>query len=138
MNSIICDNCYKVFLKRLNYLPNELKNIIFKFIPVIKLVNLNHYYYKTYHYYITCNIQSRNYQNYITDMIRKDNSLAFYNILNDIQSIENDFTRRKTYVYKKKNYKHMYDYLLFLCKNYESNNCKNLLIAQQDLKLKLT
>ena len=102
MNSIICDNCYKVFLKRLNYLPNELKNIIFKFIPVIKLVNLNHYYYKTYHYYITCNIQSRNYQNYITDMIRKDNSLAFYNILNDIQSIENDFTRRKTYVYKKK------------------------------------
>ena len=39
---------------------------------------------------------------------------------------------------KKKNFKTLYDYLLFLCKNYESNNCKNLLINQQELKFKLT
>ena len=138
MNSIICNNCYKIFLKKINSLPNELKRLIFNFIPIIKLVTINHYYYKTYHHYITYSINSRDYSNYITDIIRKDNLFVFQYILNDLQLVENDFTKRKTYVYKKKTYKHMFDYLLFLCKNYESNNCKNLLINQQELKLKLT
>lgn len=138
MNNIICNNCYKIFLKNINQLPNEVKTLIFKFISIIKLVSLNHYYYKTYHYYITYNINSRDFSNYITDIIRKDNSLAFRYILKDMMLIENNFTKRKIYVYKKKNFKHMFDYLLFLCKNYESNNCKNLLINQEELKLKLT
>tara|TARA_B100000214_G_scaffold370720_1_gene345827 strand:- start:1393 stop:1812 length:420 start_codon:yes stop_codon:yes gene_type:complete len=139
MNSIICNNCYKIFLKKLNRLPNELKRLIFKFIPTIKLVTLNHYYYDKYHYMIGITIEQREYARYINDLIRNDNSLAFQQILKEMRNIyENEFTERKRYVYKRKIFKTLYDYLLFLCKNYESNNCKNLLINQQELKLKLT
>ena len=139
MNSILCNNCYKIFLKKLNRLPNELKRLIFKFIPTIKLVGLNHYYYDKYHYMISIKIFSGEYSRYIHDLIRNDNSLAFQQILKEMRNIyENEFTERKRYVYKRKIFKTLYDYLLFLCKNYESNNCKNLLINQQELKLKLT
>lgn len=139
MNSILCNNCYKIFLKKLNRLPNELKRLIFKFIPTIKLVGLNHYYYDKYHYMISIKIFSGEYSRYIHDLIRNDNSLAFQQILKEMRNIyENEFTERKRYVYKRKIFKTLYDYLLFLCKNYESNNCKNLLITQQEFKLKLT
>ena len=75
----------------------------------------------------------------VHDLIRNDNSLAFQQILKEMRNIyENEFTERKRYVYKRKIFKTLYDYLLFLCKNYESNNCKNLLITQQEFKLKLT
>lgn len=139
MNSILCNNCYKIFLKKLNQLPNDLKNLIFNFIPTIKLVGLNHYYYNKYHYMISMKIFSGEYSRYIHDLIRNDNSLAFQQILKEMRNIyENEFTERKRYVYKRKIFKTLYDYLLFLCKNYESNNCKNLLITQQEFKLKLT
>ena len=139
MNSIICNNCYKIFLKKLNCLPNELKRLVFKFIPTTKLVTLNHYYYDKYHYMIGINIEQREYARYIHDLIRNDNSLAFQQILKEMRNIyENEFTERKRYVYKRNSFKTLYDYLLFLCKNYESNNCKNLLINQQELKFKLT
>lgn len=139
MNNIICNNCYKIFLRKINNLPSELKILIFKFISIIKLVNLNHYYYYKYHYVISINIESRDYARYIHDLIRNDNQLAFYYTLREIKTIYvNEFTERKRYVYKKNIFKTLYDYLLFLCKNYESNNCKNLLINQEELKLKLT
>lgn len=139
MNSILCNNCYKIFLKKLNKLPNEIKRLIFNFIPTIKLVGLNHYYYDKYHYMISIKIFSGEYSRYIHDLIRNDNSLAFQQILKEMRNIyENEFTERKRYVYKRKIFKTLYDYLLFLCKNYESNNCKNLLITQQEFKLKLT
>ena len=77
MNSIICNNCYKIFLKRLNSLPNELKKLIFNFIPIIKLVTINHYYYDKYHYIIGINIEQREYTRYIHDLMRNDNSFAF-------------------------------------------------------------
>lgn len=128
MNSIICDNCYKIFLKSIRNLPTEIKDLIFSFIQLYKLVNLNHYYYNTYHYVISASVCSRNYQNYVTDIIRKDNLLAFKHILDEIKYTENVFTKKKTYTYKKKAFKELNNYLLFLCKMYESTNCKNLLI----------
>lgn len=128
MNSIICDNCYKNFLKSIRNLPVEITDLIFSFIQSYKLVNLNNYYYHTYHYVISSRIYPRNYQNYVTDIIRKDNSFAFKYILGEIKYTENEFTKKKTYVYKKKTFKELNKYLLFLCKMYESTNCKNLLI----------
>jgi hypothetical protein len=139
MNSILCNNCYMKILKNITRLPVELRRIIFNFIPAIKVVNMNHYYYNKYHYAISTNIEQREYARYVHDLIRNDNSVAFQQILKEVRSIyENEFTERKRYVYKRKIFKTLYDYLLFLCKNYESNNCKNLLIDQQELKLKLT
>ena len=139
MNNIICCNCYKIFLRMIKELPSDVKEIIFQFIPKTKLVALNHYYYNKYHYTISINIEPRDYARYIHDLIRNDNGLAFYYTLKEIKTIYvNEFTERKRYVYKKNIFKTLYDYLLFLCKNYESNNCKNLLITQQEIKFKLT
>ena len=140
MNSIICDNCYKLFLKKLHQLPKELKNSIFNFIPRIKLVGLNHYYFNKYHYLISIGIEERDYSRYITDIIRNDNSIAFLQIVNEIKiNYVNEFTERNRYTYKRKTFKTLYDYLSFLCKSYESNNCLSILLNnQQELRLKLT
>jgi hypothetical protein len=102
MNSIICDNCYKIFLKTIGNLPVEIKDLIFSFIQSNKLVNLNHYYYHTYHYIISSRIYPRNYQNYVTDIIRKDNSFAFKYILGEIKYTENEFTKKKNICLQKK------------------------------------
>jgi hypothetical protein len=139
MNNIICDNCYKIFLRKIKELPPDVKNTIFQFIPKIKLLQLNHNYYKKYHFLIAVKIDDRDYQRYITDLIRKDHILSFNYLLNEIKYIySNEFLERKRYNYQKKTFKNLYDYLLFLANTYESNNCKNLLINEQELKIKLT
>ena len=139
MNNIVCDNCYKIFLRKTKELSPDVKYIIFQFIPKIKLLQLNHTYYKKYHFLIAFKINDRDYQRYIIDLIRKDHVLSFNYLLNEIKYIySNEFIERKRYNYKKKTFKNLYEYLLFLANTYESNNCKNLLINEQQFKIKLT
>ena len=136
MNNIICDNCYKIFLKKIHGLTKELRCIIFNYIDPIKLYGLNHYFYDKYHFIISSYISSRNYQNYIYDIIRKDNNLAFTYVLSELENITNEFTRTKFYYFKKKKFKNTETYLLFLCKYHESNRCKELLINHEQFKIK--
>lgn len=139
MNNIVCDNCYKVFLRKTKELPRDVKDLIFQFIPKIKLLQLNHTYYKKYHFLIAMRVDDRNYQSYLTDIIRKDHELSFNYLLNEIKYIySNNFLERKRYDYKNKRFKNLYEYLLFLTNTYESNKCRNLLINEQQFKIKLT
>jgi len=117
-------------IRNLTRIDIYLRRCIFEFIEPIKIVNLNHEYYKKYHYVISTKISSRNYINYIIDMIRKDNILAFQYIINELNT-HNDCSKllkKQRYTFKNKNYNNLYDYLLFLTKFHESNNCKNLLL----------
>ena len=125
MNNIICSNCYKIFLGKVKELPTDLKSLIFDFLPDLRKVFTNHFYYNKYHYVISLHISEYNYNNYICDVIRKDNQLAFKYILDELNYIVNDFTKTKTYFFKKKKYKNTETFLLFLCKYHESNRCEN-------------
>ena len=138
MNNIICDNCYKVFLKKINGLTEELKCVVFSYINPIKLYQLNHYFYDKYHFIISSYINSRNYQNYVYDIIRKDNDLAFKYLLNELENITNQFTTTKVFHFKKKKFKNTETFLLFLCKYHESNRCRELLINHEQFKIKQT
>ena len=138
MNNIICSNCYKIFLRKITELPNDLKLLIFAFLPSLKKVFINHYFYNKYHYVISLHVNEYNYRNYICDMIRKDNELAFKYILDELNYIVNDFTKTKTFFFKKKKYKNTESFLLFLCKYHESNRCRELLINHEQFKFKLT
>lgn len=131
MTNIMCNNCYLKMIRNLTRIHIYLRRFIFEFIEPIKVVNLNHEYYKKYHYIIATKIDERNYINYITDMIRKDNILAFQYIINELNMNKNcnQLLKKQRYTYKKKNYHCLYDYLLFLSKFHESNNCKNLLLT---------
>lgn len=99
-----------------NY-PDELKRLIFSFIPLYRHVFLNKYFYYNYHKYIKIN----NIENYIRDIIRNDNSFVFKFI------IKENFYKWK--LLKKYLYKNIicYDYLSFV--NYyiiqnKANKCQ--------------
>jgi hypothetical protein len=101
----------------IEYYPDELKRIIFSFIPIYRKVFLNTYYYYNFHKYIKIN----NTENYIRDIIRNDNSFVFKFIIKD------NFYKWK--LLKKYLYKNIicYDYLSFV--NYyiiqnKANKCQ--------------
>lgn len=100
-------------------LPNELQNIIFSYIPYSKLIFVNKNYYLAYHKYLTIN--PTYIENFIRDIIRKDNRFVFKMLL-----LENytKWTKIKKYMYKNII---CYDYVSFV--NYyiihnKSNKCK--------------
>jgi hypothetical protein len=100
-------------------LPNELKNIIFSYIPYSKLIFVNNNYYLAYHKYLPINPSYI--ENFIRDIIRKDNRFVFKMLL-----LENyiKWTKIKKYIYKNII---CYDYVSFV--NYyiiqnKSNKCK--------------
>ena len=127
MNNIICCNCVKIFLNRLREMDIHIKNNIFDYIQPIHLVCLNKGYYEKYHYLITDSISSRDFTSYIRFIIRNDHAFTFHCLINE----KNDKlkqNKKKSITFHNKSFKNVYDYMTFLCKNYESENCKNLLI----------
>lgn len=127
MNNIICCNCNKIFLNRLREIDQHIRSNIFEYIQPIHLVCLNKEYYVKYHYLITQSVSSRNYASYIRFIIRNDNMFTFGCLLNEKES-QLMHIKKKPFSFNNKNFKNIYDYMTFLCKNYESENCKNLLI----------
>jgi len=109
-------------IDKIKKLPDDIINIIKEFIPKKQLVFTNHENYKLYHKLIRVNIQ--NYENYIRDMIRRDNDFVFIRIL------EENYKRWfeiKHYRYKNMIFK---NYLYFII-NYsienESSNCRKIM-----------
>ena len=115
-----------LFLFIQKFIPCEIIKIIYDYIPLYRLVFLNKSYYFTYHHLLKIS----NYDNYIRDIIRNDNSFVFKILL-----IEKYHIWIKILRYEYKNII-CYDYISFI--NYfiienKSNNCKNEL----DIYIKL-
>ena len=68
-------------IEKINKLPNELINLIKEYIPKQKLAFTNKTNYLLYHKLIKSTI--KNYENYIRDMIRRDNDFVFNLILRE-------------------------------------------------------
>jgi hypothetical protein len=107
-------------------LPPEIIEIIFKYLRPISLVFLNKYYYNLHHPSIKlyiCNERCQ-YNSYIRDIIRRDNSFSFSYILKENLSY---WLHMHNYYYKNKAYINYLYYLLDFCCLYDSNKCKELI-----------
>jgi hypothetical protein len=113
-------------LKMINKLPQELIKIIFEYIRPIVLVTLNKSYYVIYHPSIKkylCNVKHQ-YDNYIRDIIRRDNNYVFNQVL---QENYRHWLHFHNYCYKDKIYINYLYFLLDYCMLYESNKCKQMI-----------
>jgi len=116
----------QLVLSNINNLPKELISIIFQYIRPIVLVSLNRSFYELYHPFIKqylCDVKHQ-YDNYIRDIVRRDNSFVFYQIL---QENYRNWFHFHNYYYKDKVY---INYLYFLqdyCLLYESNKCRQMI-----------
>ena len=107
-------------IDKINKLPYEIIDIIKEYIPKQKLAFTNKSNYLLYHNSLKRNI--KNYDNYIRDMIRRDNEFVFKLIVSE--------NYKKWYEIKQYRYKNMVftNYLYFAinyCIEHDSNNCRN-------------
>lgn len=113
------------FYDRLNVMPQDVKNIIYNYIPKIALTFLNKSNYNENHKIVRNYINKKHLENYIRKIVRQDNSFVFNKILNE--NLEK-WLNIKNYYHKDCIYA---NYLIFLnsyCIDYESFNCKKLIV----------
>ena len=116
----------QLILSSVNKLPEELISIIFEYIRPVVIVTLNRSYYKLFHpsikYYL-CNVKHQ-YDNYIRDIVRRDNSFVFYQVL---QENYRHWLHYQNYYYKEKMYINYLYFLMDYCLVYDSNKCRQII-----------
>jgi hypothetical protein len=116
----------QLILSNINKLPKELISTIFEYIRPVALVSLNRSYYALYHpsikHYL-CNIKHQ-YDNYVRDIIRRDSSFVFSQVL---QENYRHWLHFHNYYYKEKMYINYLYFLIDYCLVYDSNKCRQLI-----------
>jgi hypothetical protein len=118
-------------IKYIKELPDDIILYILKFIPYDKLVFVNSSYYKLYHYTIKKYIPL--YDNFIRDVIRRDNEYVFEQII--FENIDL-WLKKKNYIYKHMIFNNFLYFVLNYCIEFNSNNCRNKLmnyLSKRDL-----
>jgi hypothetical protein len=110
------------FFNKILDLPYEIINIIKEFIPKINLIFTSKENYISYHSLIKKNI--KNYENYIRDMVRRDNDFVFTFILKENYNI---WVNIKQYKYKNMIFKNYFYFLINYCIENDCNNCRNVI-----------
>jgi hypothetical protein len=111
-------------IAKINTLPVEMVMLIKSFLPKTSLIFLNNYYYNKYHYLIKKIISKNTFENYIRDIIRRDNEFVFSRILNDFQK---SISKIKNYIYKNIMYKNYFYFLTDYCIKNDSTKCRTVL-----------
>ena len=106
------------FLKKIYNLPDDIIMIIKDYIPKKYLIFISKENYISYH--SLTKIMIKNYENYIRDMIRRDNDFVFQFIIEENYKIWYDI---KQYKYKNMIFK---NYLYFLINYCIENDCNNI------------
>ena len=107
----------------INQLPNELQNLIHDFVQKKDFVLTNRENYKLYHSEIT--IPKKNYDNYIRDIIKRDNDFVFKTIiLEDYYK----WVNIKNITYKNIIFKNYVYFIINFCIENESNKCQEILL----------
>jgi hypothetical protein len=104
-------------------LPQEIINLIQTYIPVKYLVFVNKTFYHLYHYRLKPFIPL--YDNYIRDIIRRDNSFVYREIL--CENFEKWLLLKK-YYYKNMVFNNYVYFVLHYCIENNSDRCREILI----------
>jgi hypothetical protein len=110
-------------LRRTNRLPFELVDIIQSYVNPIAFVFTNKTNYVKYHSCIKpIIIKAKKFENYIRDIVRRDNAFVFDYILKE--NCLKWFHDYKYYVYQNITYKNYIYFLLDFCIEHDSNKCR--------------
>lgn len=114
----------KNLVENINILSQDLIMYIKEFIPKKQLVFTNRENYNLYHIFLKQSIQ--NYENYIRDTIRRDNSFVIEMI------IKENFTswiKICDYMYKNMIFKNYLYFIIHYCIENESTNCRIIIMS---------
>jgi hypothetical protein len=106
----------------LENIPDELKNIVWEYVPLITKAFVTKENYLKYHRIILSNCLQK--ESYIRDMIKRDNDFVFNQIVNECYT---KWIRIKKYVYKDSRYLNYLYFIRDYCVEQESTKCKNVL-----------
>jgi hypothetical protein len=109
-------------IEKIIVLPDEIIDIIKEYIPKKALVFTNRENYDLYHPLIKNTI--KNYENYIRDMIRRDNYFVFNKI---VRENFKKWYEIKQYRYKNMIFKNYFYFTINYCIENESNNCRMII-----------
>jgi hypothetical protein len=109
-------------ITKINTLSDDIIILIKEFIPYKTLVFVNNNYYKLYHSTIQINITL--YENYVRDMVRKDNYFVFEKIL---QENFDRWMKNKKYRYKNMIFTDYICFINYFCIENDSDKCKLVL-----------
>jgi len=105
-------------------LPEDMVNVIREYIPHKYLIFTNKTNYYQYHSLLRNNIIGNQFESYVRDMIRRDNDMAFREIIKENLPIWNKI---QNYEYKHHHYPNYILFLLDYCIENESNKCRILI-----------
>jgi hypothetical protein len=111
-------------LSLIKNLPLEIEDIIKECLPISVLITLNKQYYKQYHKQFKNLIPRGLYENYVRDMLRKDNDFVFRFVIKENFKI---WEKIKKYNYSKTEYGSYFCFIDKYCINNGSTKCRNVL-----------
>jgi len=111
-----------ILLNKICYLPDEIITIIKEYLPQIKLIFTSKENYIMYHSLTKKMI--KNYENYIRDIVRRDNDFVFKLILEENYK---KWMEVKQYKYKNMIFKNYIYFLISYCIENDCNNCRNVI-----------
>lgn len=117
-------NTKQFILTNVLKLPQDMINVIKEYIPCKYLIFTNKTNYSLYHSLLRENIVGNQFESYVRDMIRRDNFIAFSEIIKENIDIWN---RIHHYEYKHCTYNNYIYFLLDYCIENESNQCRILI-----------
>lgn len=112
-----------MYIKYINNLPDDIIKLIKEFIPHQKLVFVNKTFYNLYHYTIRNSIPL--YENYVRDVIRRDNDYVFDKIIGE------NFDRwinDRQYRYKNMIFNNYIYFIMNFCIENDSDRCREVLL----------
>jgi len=109
-------------INRINNLPDDMINVIKEYVPKKEFVFTNKQNYILYHHLIKKSI--KNYENYIRDIIRRDNDFVFNLIIKENYE---KWCEIKQYRYKNMIFKNYVYFTISYCIENDSNNCRNVI-----------
>jgi hypothetical protein len=107
---------------KLNDLPDDIISLIKEFIPRQYLVFVNKTFYNLYHHTIRNNILL--FDNYVRDMIRRDNNVVFDKILGENIDL---WIKNRQYRYKNMVFNNYIYFVLHYCVENNSVRCREII-----------
>jgi hypothetical protein len=108
---------------QISELPSEVIRLIHEFIPNSKRVFVNKTFYHLYHSTIRKTIPL--YENYIRDIIRRDNNFVFEKV---VQENIDFWLRSREYTYKNIIFRNYLYFVIHFCIENNSERCRKLLL----------